>query len=132
MLVTVVLNWSIWLGFVVELGIMLGVVPSRGRWLRDHPLNVAMVLFTPPFLPASLQAARLFRLLRLVRLRLASLGSSPLRGLRRSVSSTVATTMFADLGEVKWPGDELSWSRVHPAHCAHFNGGTAQQSYSGR
>ena len=44
---------------------MLAVVPDRGRWLRDHPLEVAIVVLTPPFLPASLQAARAFRLLRL-------------------------------------------------------------------
>jgi len=62
------LNWAIWLAFVAEVVIMLRVVPDRGRWLRDHPLDIAIVLFTPPFLPASLQAARVFRLLRLLRL----------------------------------------------------------------
>jgi voltage-gated potassium channel len=45
---------------------MLAVVPDRGRWLRDHPLEVAIVVLTPPFAPASLQAARVFRLLRLL------------------------------------------------------------------
>ena len=64
----IALNWAIWLAFVAELVIMLSVVPDRGRWLRDHPLDVAIVIFTPPFLPASLQAARVFRLLRLLRL----------------------------------------------------------------
>jgi voltage-gated potassium channel len=47
---------------------MLRVVPDRGRWLRDHPLDLAIVIVTPPFLPAALQAARVFRLLRLLRL----------------------------------------------------------------
>lgn len=61
------LNWAIWLAFVAEVVIMLRVVPDRGRWLRDHPLDLAIVIFTPPFLPASLQAARVFRLLRLLR-----------------------------------------------------------------
>ncbi len=64
----VVLNWTIWLAFVAEVVVMLGVVPDKGRWLRDHPLDLAIVLLTPPFLPASLQAARVFRLLRLLRL----------------------------------------------------------------
>ncbi len=41
--------------------------------MRDHPLEVAIVLLTPPFLPASLQAARVFRLLRLLRLLRAAL-----------------------------------------------------------
>lgn len=61
------LNWAIWLAFVAEVVIMLRVVPNRGRWLREHPLDVAIVVFTPPFLPASLQAARAFRLLRLLK-----------------------------------------------------------------
>jgi voltage-gated potassium channel len=47
---------------------MLRVVDDRRQWLRDHPLEVAIVLLTPPFMPASLQAARLARLLRLLRL----------------------------------------------------------------
>lgn len=64
----VVLNWSIWLAFLAELVIMLAVVPDRGRWLRDHPLDLAIVVLTPPFLPPSLQAARVFRLFRLLRL----------------------------------------------------------------
>ena len=64
----IALNWVIWLAFVAEVVIMLRVVPDRGRWLRDHPLDLAIVIFTPPFLPASLQAARVFRLLRLLRL----------------------------------------------------------------
>jgi voltage-gated potassium channel len=66
--IATVLNWTIWLAFVAEIALMLSVVDDRGRWLRDNPLDLAIVLLTPPFLPASLQAARVFRLLRLVRL----------------------------------------------------------------
>jgi voltage-gated potassium channel len=62
------LNWTIWLAFVAEMVLMLRVVSDRGRWLRAHPLDLAIVILTPPFLPASLQAARVFRLLRLLRL----------------------------------------------------------------
>ena len=61
-----VLNWAIWLAFVAELAVMLSVVPSKRRWLREHPLEVAIVIVTPPFLPPSLEAARVFRLLRLI------------------------------------------------------------------
>ena len=69
-----VLNWAIWTAFFAEIAIMLRVVPDRRRWVREHPLEIAIVVLTPPFLPASLQAARVFRLLRLVRLlRLAKL-----------------------------------------------------------
>lgn len=66
--VAVVLNWVIWLAFLVAALVMLAVVPDRWCWIRDHPLDLAIVLFTPPFLPAGLQAARVFRLLRLLRL----------------------------------------------------------------
>ena len=63
-----VTNWLIWLVFAAEVVTMLALVPNRWRWLRDHPLDVAIVVLTPPFLPPSLQAARAFRLLRLLRL----------------------------------------------------------------
>lgn len=66
--IAVVLNWTIWLAFLTELVVMLSIVPEKGRWLRDHPLDLAIVVLTPPFLPASMQAARAFRLLRLLRL----------------------------------------------------------------
>ena len=63
-----VLNWVIWVAFATELVVMLAVVPDRMRWLRTHPLEVAIVLLTAPLLPASLQALRMFRLLRVLRL----------------------------------------------------------------
>jgi hypothetical protein len=47
---------------------MLAVVEDRWKWVRTHPLDVAIVVLTPPFLPAALQATRVFRLLRLLRL----------------------------------------------------------------
>ena len=64
--VAVVINWVTWLAFLTEAVLMLSVVDSRWTWIREHPLEVAIVLVTPPFLPASLQAARAFRLLRLL------------------------------------------------------------------
>lgn len=63
-----VLNWVIWTAFVGEAILMLRVVDDRWRWVREHPLEVAIVILTPPFLPASMQVARVFRLLRLLRL----------------------------------------------------------------
>ena len=61
-------NWLVWLLFLAEAVVMLALVSDRWKWLREHPLEVAIVVLTPPFLPASLQALRLFRLLRLLRL----------------------------------------------------------------
>jgi voltage-gated potassium channel len=66
--IAAIANWMIWLVFVAEVVFMLSIVPNRKRWLMDHPLDLAIVVLTPPFLPASLQALRLFRLLRLLRL----------------------------------------------------------------
>jgi voltage-gated potassium channel len=61
-------NWVVWFMFLAEVVVMLAVVPDRARWLREHPLEIAIVVLTPPFLPASLQALRVFRLLRVLRL----------------------------------------------------------------
>ena len=63
-----VLNWTIWSAFLLEVLVMLAVVPDRRGWLKSHPLDVAIVVLTPPFLPAGLQAGRFLRLLRLLRL----------------------------------------------------------------
>jgi voltage-gated potassium channel len=63
-----VLNWTIWSAFLIEALVMLAVVPDRKRWLRQHPLEVAVVVLTPPLLPKALQSLRVLRLLRLIRL----------------------------------------------------------------
>ncbi len=44
------------------------IAADKKAWLRDHPLELSIVFLTPPFLPSSLQAARVLRLLRLLRL----------------------------------------------------------------
>jgi voltage-gated potassium channel len=62
-----VLSWATWVAFLGEIVLMLRAVPDRGTWLREHPLELAIVVLTPPFLPAGMQAARVFRLLRLLR-----------------------------------------------------------------
>ena len=62
-----VADWVIWAMFVTEAVVMLSVVPDKGRWLRGHPLEVVIILFTVPFLPASFGSLRVARLLRLVR-----------------------------------------------------------------
>jgi voltage-gated potassium channel len=66
--VAIALNWITWTAFLVELVVMLSVVPDRRRWLRHHPLDLVIVFFTPPVLPAGLQSLRVLRLLRLLRL----------------------------------------------------------------
>jgi voltage-gated potassium channel len=63
-----VLNWAIWTAFLTELAVMLMIVPRRGRYLVAHPLDLTIVLLTPPFLTGAVQSVRLLRLLRVSRL----------------------------------------------------------------
>jgi voltage-gated potassium channel len=80
-----VLNWVTWLPFLAEVVVMLAIVPDRRRWLREHPIELIVVVLTPPILPPGLQSLRVIRLLRLLRLlRLAQLARRlfSLQGLR--------------------------------------------------
>src|SRR5215217_2356888 len=61
-----VLDWVIWGAFVLQLVVMLAVFPDRRRWLTNHPLEVLIVLLTPPFLPATLKVARVLPVVRAV------------------------------------------------------------------
>jgi voltage-gated potassium channel len=89
-------SWAIWLVFAAELIAYLAVVPRRWQWVRKHPLEVFIVLLTPPFLPASFQAIRALRLLRLVRLlRLAQISRRffSLEGLRYAALIALLTVL---------------------------------------
>src|SRR5439155_25060448 len=46
--VAVDLNWVVWLAFAGELVWLLWLAPDKRRWLREHPLDVAIVVLTPP------------------------------------------------------------------------------------
>jgi Ion channel len=84
--------------FAVEAVVMLAIVPQRWRWIRTHPLEVAIVVLTPPFLPPSLQALRVFRLLRLIPLlRLARVARHlfSLEGVAWAALLAVLITVFA-------------------------------------
>jgi voltage-gated potassium channel len=83
--IALALNWITWIAFFIELVVMLIVVPDRWTWLRHNPLDLIIVVLTPPVLPAGLQSLRALRLLRLIRLlRLAQLSREvfSLQGLR--------------------------------------------------
>jgi voltage-gated potassium channel len=62
-----ILNWLIWSAFAAELVVLLARSTDRRGWLWRHPLDVAIVVFTPPFLPGILQVLRVARLTRLLR-----------------------------------------------------------------
>jgi voltage-gated potassium channel len=113
-----ILNWLIWVAFALELVVMLAVVSSRREWLRRHPLEVAIVLLTPPFLPVAIGSIRVLRLLRLLRLvRLAQLSRRvfSVEGLRyagvlAAVTAVGGGTAFAAVEEGKTTGDGLWWA----------------------
>jgi len=93
-----VLNWATWAVFAVELAVMLAIAPDRRRYLRTHPIDLIIVVFTPPFLPPALQSLRAVRLLRLLRLlRLAQLSRQvfSLEGLRYAALLAVLTIIGA-------------------------------------
>jgi voltage-gated potassium channel len=112
------LNWVIWLAFVAEFVVMLRVVPNPRAWLRTHPLEVAVVVLTPPFLPAvlgSLRILRLFRLVRLARLAAALRKLSPLDGARWALVVGALTifaggTAFAAVEDKPTEWDGIWWA----------------------
>jgi len=111
-------NWIIWLVFLAELMAMLSVVPNRWRWIAAHPLEVAVVVLTPPFMPASLQALRVIRLLRLLRLlRLVQIArrSFSVVGLRYAAVLALVTALgggaaFAAIEEEPETWDGVWWA----------------------
>jgi voltage-gated potassium channel len=110
------LNWAIWIAFAIELAVMLWIVPDRKQWLLHHPIELVVVLLTPPFLPASLQGARALRLLRLLRLiRVAQLARTvfSLEGLRWASLLAVMTALGGGAAFSYAEGSDLStWDGV--------------------
>lgn len=60
---------AIWLAFVVEFGYYLVRAKRRGRFIREHWFDLAIIVLTPPvaWLPNEWDALRALRALRLVR-----------------------------------------------------------------
>jgi len=82
-----VANWVIWVGFLVELVVVLVVADRKRDALRAYWLETLIVLGTAPFYPRLLSSARLLRLTRLLRLaRLGLLGGMAIRLERRLTS----------------------------------------------
>lgn len=62
------LNWLIWLAFLAELVTMVTLSPNPARYLLLNPIDLAIVVLTPPFIGGALQSIRALRLLRVFRL----------------------------------------------------------------
>ena len=96
-----VFNWLIWLAFLAELVAMLVIVPDRGRYLLTHPIDLAIVMLTPPFLVSAVQSIRLLRLLRVFRLlRLEPLARTvfSLEGLKATAGLALLTAIVGGAG----------------------------------
>lgn len=112
-----VMNWASWLVFLAELVTLLSVVPDRRRWLREHAVEVAVVVLTPPFITAlsPLRLLRLLVLLRLLRLAPAARRLFSVEGLRYAALLAVITAVaggaaFAELEETRTPGEGIYWA----------------------
>jgi voltage-gated potassium channel len=58
----------VWLIFVLDLVAMLAFARDRRGYLRSHPLDLIVIVLTPPVLPVAFQWIRVLRVLRVVRL----------------------------------------------------------------
>jgi Ion channel len=65
--VAVIGDWAIWLAFLVEFVAVMLLASDWRDWLRRFPLAVPMLVLTPPFAPAAVQALRAFRIFGLLR-----------------------------------------------------------------
>lgn len=108
-----VLNWVSWSIFVLEALVMLAVVRDRSRWLREHPLEVMIVVLTLPFVTAfaSLRLLRLLALVRLIRVGQISKRVFSMTGLRyaallATITAFAGGAAFAALerGQGTWEG----------------------------
>jgi voltage-gated potassium channel len=74
---------------------MLAVAPNRRRWIAENPIDVAIVVLTPPFLSAfaPVRLLRLLRLLRLMRLATVARRLFTLEGARYMAILAVVTVV---------------------------------------
>jgi voltage-gated potassium channel len=95
------LNWMIWLAFLAEFVAMIALSPDRARYLLLNPIDLAIVVLTPPFIGGAVQSIRVLRLLRVFRLlRLAPLGRIvfSLEGVKATAGLALLTAMVGGAG----------------------------------
>jgi voltage-gated potassium channel len=96
---------------------MLAIIPERVRYLRTHPLDLAIVVLTPPLLQSAIQGIRLLRFARVFRvLRLAPLARVvfSLEGVKATAGISVLTAVAGGAGfaaeEGRSFGDGIYWA----------------------
>jgi len=91
---------------------------SQRRRLRHHPLDLIVVVLTPPILPAGLQSLRVLRLLRLLRLAQLSRQAFSLEGLHYAALLAVLTAVTGGalfVGFEKENQDLNAWDGIYRA-----------------
>ncbi len=61
-------DWTVWLLFVLDYLVMGAITDNRRTYVKTHWLNLAVIVLTPPFIPAGIQWLRALQVLRVVRL----------------------------------------------------------------
>ena len=61
-------DWVVWIVFALDLVVMLWLSERPWAYARRNPINVLVVVLTPPLVPVGLQAVRVARVLRVIRL----------------------------------------------------------------
>ena len=76
-------DWTIWAIFFLEYAVMLATSSERARYIRQNPLNLAVVVLSYPHLPIVFGLVRLARFVRFLRLlRLMGVTVRAIEGLR--------------------------------------------------
>jgi voltage-gated potassium channel len=120
-----VLNWLIWAAFVAEFVSVLVAAENRLGYVRLAWLDLAIILFSFPLLPAAFASSRLLRLVRLLRIgTVLTRGTSAIRSVfgGRGIGFAAALTLVAALGaagifmvvdpEDRTFGDAIWWAIV--------------------
>ena len=112
-----VLDWISWGTFAAEAVVMLAIVPDRGKWLRGHFLEVAIVVLTPPFVGAftSVRLLKLLRLLWLFRLaplahRLFTTAGVKSAALLAALTAVAGGAAFAELEDGQTTANGIYWA----------------------
>jgi len=109
------LNWLSWSVFFAEAVVMLRV--SGWRWIRRNPLSLFVTVITAPVLPANLDAVRMLRLARLLRLipgASAARRLFTLEGVKYAAAIVVATVVLGGVlySQLETEGDHTALAGI--------------------
>lgn len=91
------IDWFIWYMFVLELVVLLALSRDRRQYLKEHSLDVFIVVFSVPLLFEALRFERLLRLVRLFALVFRKFGHIGMRYVRDNSSYLMGVTLVSVL-----------------------------------